>query len=533
MQEVLVGGKYRLLRELGRGGMGSVHEAIHIATGKRLAVKLMIPPREQGEDSERVLARFQREAMAAGSVDTQHVVQIFDAGPHEEGAYIAMEMLRGEDVKQLIARLGPLRPRLALTIVAQACLGLEPAHRAGVVHRDLKPGNLFLSRTESGEHIVKVLDFGIAKVRGEPIDGDSGTLTQTGTLLGSPHYMSPEQAKGLKTIDARSDIWSMGAVLFKCLTGRTPFDEHSNIGRIIVAICCEEPAEIQSRAPWVPPELAALVHRALGKEPEHRFQSARELLEAIRDIDPDTLRITDDMLMPLSEPELTAAARSRPEVVSGVTPAAMSEAQAFRMDGRPVSSRPSDDSIEKLTKVVPGGARRSQRHAWIAGAILGGAALAGAGGTVLLGKGAATGVGLVSSQASASASSSPDRTPAGTWSLRISPPDATVHVNGEVFAVQDGNVKITGVPGSVHDVRLTLDQRASPFRVVLTERGPLPDALTLASASIPTTPKGTEPKGTAPAAKASVVAAKHETPPGAPTTTTKPKGNDGFDRTFE
>src|SRR5579864_688465 len=210
----IVAEKYRVLREIGRGGMGSVYEAVHTSTGRRVAIKIMrLSDRVQEEDADRI-ARFQREAVLIGRLETQHVVQVFDAGtnPATREPFLVMELLEGADVSQLLRQMGPMPVELAVAVIAQACAGLAKAHEIGIVHRDVKPGNLFLSRTEYGDRVVKVLDFGIAKIRrgGDELSSEGGTLTVTGALVGSPHYMSPEQARGSKAIDQRADVWSLG-----------------------------------------------------------------------------------------------------------------------------------------------------------------------------------------------------------------------------------------------------------------------------------------------------------------------------------
>src|SRR4051794_6908329 len=197
--------------------MGSVYEAEHTATGRRVAVKV-ITAADLTRDST-VVTRFQREARAAGAIDTQHITQVLDAGVDSADGrpFLVMEYMTGEDLQHVIKRIGPLSPDVALRVVAQACLGLQKAHEAHVVHRDIKPANLFLAKRDAGEIIVKLLDFGIAKVKMEQAQGnaDDAGLTKTGSMIGSPLYMSPEQARGdVKNIDHRTDIWSMGIVLY-------------------------------------------------------------------------------------------------------------------------------------------------------------------------------------------------------------------------------------------------------------------------------------------------------------------------------
>ena len=310
----IIGGKYRVLAQIGKGGMATVYSAVHQGTDRRVAVKVMtVVEAEEDADSTSSsdrngsLTRFEREARIAGNLDTQHVTRVFDTGLDPvNGPFIAMELLTGDDLKDLIRRVGPLRPELALRIVAQACVGIGRAHALGVVHRDVKASNLFLAEDEFGKRVVKVLDFGIAK--GRPSDrvdaADPKTLTKTGAMLGSPHYMSPEQVLGTKALDHRADIWSLGIVLYKCLSARTPFDDRDTVGQIIVTIVQGSPPSVQNYAPWVSPEITAVIARALKTRPEDRFQSAQDMYEAIRALVPGgDLEITPAMLAPMTDEE--------------------------------------------------------------------------------------------------------------------------------------------------------------------------------------------------------------------------------------
>ncbi|WP_437820190.1 serine/threonine protein kinase [Sorangium sp. So ce1078] len=298
----IIDGKYQIRKLLGEGAMGSVYEAEHTGTGRRCAVKV-ISSADLTRDP-KVVSRFQREARAAGAIDTQHITQVLDAGV-DRGSnlpFLAMEFLAGEDVHQLIKRVGPLSPDLALRIVAQSCLGLQKAHEASVVHRDIKPHNLFLARRDEGEILVKLLDFGIAKVKMDRANETEGAdLTRTGNLIGSPLYMSPEQARGQKEIDHRTDIWSLGAVLYQALTGRTPYHHITALGELIISICSDPAPPVQDFAPWVPPEIAAIVHRCLLQSPGQRYQSAQEMFGAIRPLLPYGWGIHESMLVPLPE----------------------------------------------------------------------------------------------------------------------------------------------------------------------------------------------------------------------------------------
>jgi len=311
MEGSLVDGKYRILRAIGQGGMGAVYEASHGTTGRRVAIKL-IPPERIGKSIESV-ARFQREARANGTIESPYVVQVLDAGVDAAtgSPYMAMEYLAGEDLQQLVERLGPLPAQLVLRIVLQAALGLATAHEAGVVHRDIKAANLFLARRDqsaSGELVTKVLDFGVAKLDDPLSDVGDPRLTKTGTMVGSPVYMSPEQAVGSRQLDARSDIFSLGVTMYEALSGRPPHADCESLGALILAICSKPAPPLALSAPWVSPSLAAIVHRMLARDPAQRFASARALHAALSgELDgPPTIQA--EMLVALT----TASRSARP-----------------------------------------------------------------------------------------------------------------------------------------------------------------------------------------------------------------------------
>ncbi|WP_438016040.1 protein kinase [Sorangium sp. So ce315] len=297
----LFGGKYRVIRLLGRGGMGAVYEAEHVETGEHVALKcidgsLVVP----GKNS---LVRFRREVKTTSAINSEHMVRVLDAGadPESKAPYMAMELLQGEDLQNLLDRIGSLEPDTALRIAAQVCLGLQKAHEARVVHRDIKPANIFLARRGEGEIVVKILDFGIAKIKPEPsLGGPTTALTRSGGILGSPLYMSPEQARGLSDIDYRTDIWSLGMVLYCAVTGTLPHRQITAFGDLIMAICSQAPPSIQLLAPWVEPDVAAVVHGALRLDAGERFPTAAAMLDAIRPLLPGGIALRDELLVPIS-----------------------------------------------------------------------------------------------------------------------------------------------------------------------------------------------------------------------------------------
>jgi serine/threonine-protein kinase len=282
-ERTVIAGKYRLVRELASGGMGSVWVARHLALDEDVAVKFMSVALPDLADAR---ARFAREARTAARLRGPHVVQVLDHGVDGELPYLVMELLRGEHLGERLRREGRLSLDAAASLAEQIGKALARAHRAGVVHRDLKPANVFLAQDDDGE-VVKVLDFGIAK----ELDGAPADATHADVLMGSPQYMSPEQARGARDLDHRADLWSLGAILFRALTGVPAFEGTSAVD-VIVRICTG-PTPLPSRVvSGLPPELDAFFRKALDREPSRRFATAREMTEAFsglvaRTADPD------------------------------------------------------------------------------------------------------------------------------------------------------------------------------------------------------------------------------------------------------
>ncbi|UQA56279.1 serine/threonine-protein kinase [Polyangium aurulentum] len=274
-------GKYRVERVLGKGGMGVVVAARHVELGELFAIKLLLPGVIPSDDAD---ARFLREARASARLKGEHAARVHDVGRLEDGApYMVMEHLEGTDLKALLAARGPLSIDEAIDYVLQASEAIAEAHELGIVHRDLKPANLFLTRRRSGAPLVKVLDFGIAKQLGPEIPG--GDLTKTGALLGSPVYMSPEQIMHSREVDARTDIWSLGIVLYELLTGVVPF-EGTTFPQLMAAVLGREPTPLRDKRPDAPASLAAVLDRCLRKEPAERFESIDALAAALRALPP-------------------------------------------------------------------------------------------------------------------------------------------------------------------------------------------------------------------------------------------------------
>ena len=276
----VIHGKFELLAELGRGGMGSVWRARDRQLGRDVAIKFIQPAAAlDAAQAAEARVRFEREARAAAALATRHVVQIHEYGIDGDTPFIVMELLAGETLAQRLEQVRRLPLPAAARVLKQAAKALQQAHDAGIVHRDLKPANLFLAQSD-GEEVVKILDFGVAKATG--VGGDIET-TSTGHLVGSPHYMSPEQARGHKDVDGRSDLWSMAVILFRALTGQRAFAGDS-LGNVIAQICSDPIPAPSSMAPELPPEVDAFFARALARDRSQRFQTAAEMADAFAEI---------------------------------------------------------------------------------------------------------------------------------------------------------------------------------------------------------------------------------------------------------
>jgi hypothetical protein len=269
-------GQYVLKERLGGGGMGEVHLAEHTLLRRPCAVKLIHPERA---GDPRHLTRFEREVRTTATLTHPNTVQIFDYGRAEDGTfYYVMEYLPGLSLEELVTRHGPLAPARAAHFLRQLCGALREAHAVGLIHRDIKPGNVMVCERGGLCDVAKLLDFGLVRAP-EPAAGDT-RLTQEGTLAGTPAYMSPEQAAGQEEVDARSDIYGLGALAYFLLTGAPPFGERSPV-KTLAAHLYEAPAPPSARRPGVPADLEAVVLRCLAKEPTNRFPDVEALDAAL------------------------------------------------------------------------------------------------------------------------------------------------------------------------------------------------------------------------------------------------------------
>ncbi|MCC6645775.1 MAG: serine/threonine protein kinase [Polyangiaceae bacterium] len=282
----VLSGRFRVERVLGQGGMGVVVAAHHLQLDRRVALKFLLP---EAVKSEVVLARFLREARTAARLQGEHVARVIDVGTLDEGTpFLVMEYLEGRDLADTLKLRGALPQDEAVTYVLQACEALAEAHAAGIVHRDLKPANLFLARRPDGTAAVKVLDFGISKA--SMYDSVDAALTRESAMMGSPAYMSPEQLRSARDVDHRTDVWSLGVVLYELLTGRVVFDA-ATLPDLHVQILSAAPSSVRVRRPELPPLLDGVVMRCLEKDPARRFSSVADLAAALAPFAPPASRI--------------------------------------------------------------------------------------------------------------------------------------------------------------------------------------------------------------------------------------------------
>jgi serine/threonine-protein kinase len=283
-----IAGKYRVESILGQGGMGAVFAARNVLTGKRVAIKWLLPELAASTSRERLL----REAQIAASIDHPNVVDIYDVGEHHGGLFLVMEYLRGRNLADVLAERGRLDPEELIALLVPAMRGVHAAHQAGVVHRDLKPENIILSESD-GQIVPKVVDFGVSKTVGTSGVPHS-SLTRTGALVGTPHFMALEQVDGTNLIDGRTDVYAFGVLLYRSLTGHFPFDG-SSLGEVILKIGTKDPVPMRMLRADLPPELDNVVLRALLRDRSKRFPDLDELARALLPFAPSVrLRDTGD-----------------------------------------------------------------------------------------------------------------------------------------------------------------------------------------------------------------------------------------------
>jgi eukaryotic-like serine/threonine-protein kinase len=276
----LIDSKYRIVRLLGEGGMGAVYEGQNVRIGHRVAIKVLHAELAMRGD---VLERFEREAQAAGKIGSEHIVEVYDLGELPGGArYMVMEFLDGENLSARVQTSGRMTAHAIAPLMLELLDGLGAAHAAGIIHRDLKPDNIFLVRDKkTGKDFVKIVDFGVSKFSQTSPDAVM-SMTRTGAVIGTPYYMSPEQAKGSKFTDHRSDLYSVGVVLFECATGQVPF-QADTFNELMFKIVLEPPPDPEVIVQGLDPRFAAIIKKAMAREPGARYQNAAEFQQAVAD----------------------------------------------------------------------------------------------------------------------------------------------------------------------------------------------------------------------------------------------------------
>jgi len=350
-------GRYLVKRLIGKGGMGNVYE-VEGDGGEKLAAKVVSAGVHGANPS--TLQRFAREAKSSSAISSVNVVRTIDAGCDDKLGfpYIIMELLSGVDLSTIMKREGALAPEVAVRLLVQAARGVAAAHARGVVHRDIKPANLFLQEDpRSSDITVKVCDFGVAKrlsgVGGISSGASHYSLTRSGGMLGSPMYMSPEQARNAKAVNERTDVWSLSVVLWEALSGQRLWGGQTSLGELIVAICTVPVQRLEAVAPWVPPELSRVVHRGLERDPEKRTPSVRALIEQLDAFAGGTDRVVTSQLAGLSE-----AQRGELSLRISLTDSA---AQRLAGLGKNLAAKPAERAPAAATIVGKPRAKRAQR----------------------------------------------------------------------------------------------------------------------------------------------------------------------------
>ena len=364
----VLAGKYRIDQILGIGGMGVVVAATDIQLERRVAIKFIL---KDFSGHPEAYTRFLREARAAVKIHSEHVARVFDVGTLETGApYMVLEYLEGADLSDHAER-GDLAPHIAVSYLLQACEAIAEAHAAGIVHRDLKPANLFLARRPDGSAAVKVHDFGISKTT-LPGGTDQAALTQTASLMGSPLYMSPEQMQSSRDVDARSDIWALGAILYELLAGTPPFMADS-VPQLCVKILGHAARPLTELRPDVPEGLDAVIQRCLEKSADARFPTISELAVALVDFAPAGSRVhVERITRVMRAAGLSDSSLSTRE--PGVTaPWSGAMLPAARQSGAHASAQTS--ASWSSSETVPGTSRRTGLWAAVGGLMVLGAGL--------------------------------------------------------------------------------------------------------------------------------------------------------------
>jgi serine/threonine protein kinase len=374
----VISGKYRVDSVLGRGAMGVVVAATHLELREAIALKFLYAKTDGSEDFK---SRFRREAQVSAKLRNEHITRVLDVGTWREGAmYMVMEYLAGNDLRKMIRNQGPFPIGAAVEYIVQVCEGVAEAHAHGIIHRDLKPSNLLVTKRADGSDLVKILDFGISKWTS--MGEEEGELTQTGVVLGSPKYMSPEQLFGAGSVDSRTDIWSIGAILYELIAGRPPYDQPS-LARICADLAGNKPPpRLRDFRTEVTPELEGVVLHCLERSVDLRIQSvadlAGDLLAAVGSPYADQVRTRIRQTL---DPAGTSAANSSLRQPGGATGTYTSLAFADASASYPKTAGTAPSTHAGATLLSSQDPARKRRQGMIAVAVL---AIAGVGGWLFL-----------------------------------------------------------------------------------------------------------------------------------------------------